>query len=65
MLPALEPLLIQPIAQCYTAELYWLFIVITTDKRQVDMQPFVITIIGISSLTTSKMILFYIGISKS
>jgi len=36
---------------------------ITTDKKQVDMQGYVIMAISISSLTTNKVILFYIGIS--
>jgi hypothetical protein len=36
--------------------------VITADKKQVDMQPFVITVTDIPSLTTDTMILFYNGI---
>jgi hypothetical protein len=35
----------------------------TTDKKWADMQRYVITVIGIPSLTTSKVILFYAGIS--
>jgi hypothetical protein len=31
--------------------------VITTDKKQVDVQRYVITVMGIPSLTTGKMIL--------
>jgi hypothetical protein len=38
-------------------------LVITTDTKQVDMQQYVITVIGIPSLTTSKVILFSAGIS--
>jgi len=38
-------------------------IVISNAKRQVDMQRYVITFIVIPSLTTSKIILFYTGIS--
>jgi len=35
----------------------------TTDKKQVDLPWYVIMVIGIPSLTTSKVILFYMGIS--
>jgi len=38
-------------------------IMITSDRKQLDMQQYIITIIGIPSLTTSKVILFYAGIS--
>jgi hypothetical protein len=38
-------------------------IVISTDKEQVDTWRYVIMTIGIPSLTTSKVILFYAGIS--
>jgi hypothetical protein len=36
---------------------------IITDKKQVDMQWYIITVIGNPSLHTSKLILFYLGIS--
>jgi hypothetical protein len=36
---------------------------IMTDKKQADTQRYVITVIGILSLTSSKVILFYAGIS--
>jgi len=36
---------------------------ITTDKKHVDMQQHVVTVTGIPSLTISKVILFYVGIS--
>jgi hypothetical protein len=39
-------------------------IVITADKKQADTQRYVITVIGIPSLTTSKVILFCVGISE-
>jgi len=38
-------------------------IVIITDKKQVDMHPYVITVIGIPSLTCRNTILFCVGIS--
>jgi bacteriorhodopsin len=38
-------------------------IVMSTDKKQVDTQWYLISVIGISSLTASKVILFYAGIS--
>jgi len=50
--------------RCATAEgTTCSLIVITADKKQVDTQWYVITIIGIPSLTTSKVIFFYAGIS--
>jgi len=36
-------------------------ILITTDRKQVDTQWYVITVIGITSLITGKVILFYPG----
>jgi hypothetical protein len=33
--------------------------VITTEEKQVDMQRYIIALIGTSSLTNCKMILFY------
>jgi hypothetical protein len=36
----------------------------TADKEQVDKQRYVVTLIGISSLTTSKVILFCVGMSE-
>jgi hypothetical protein len=38
--------------------------VITTDKKEVDKEEYVITVIGIPSLTTSKVIWFYREISE-
>jgi len=38
-------------------------IVITTDKKQGDTQYYVIMVLGIPSQTTSKVILFYAGLS--
>jgi hypothetical protein len=38
-------------------------IMITTNKKQVDMQWYVVMIIPIPSLTTTKVILLYAGIS--
>jgi hypothetical protein len=49
---------------CATAE--WTtctLIVITANKKQVDMLRYVITVIGIISLTTREMILFHMGVS--
>jgi hypothetical protein len=36
---------------------------ITTDKKQVDMQQYIIMVTGISSPTFSKVILFHVRIS--
>jgi hypothetical protein len=48
---------------CATAEGTCLSIVITADKKQVDSQRYDMAVIGIPSLTTSNVILFYAGIS--
>jgi len=51
------------IMRCATTEqTTWSLFVITTDKKQADVQWCVITVIGIPSLTTSRVILFYAGI---
>jgi len=44
-------------------ENHFFTIVITTDKKQVDMQQYVLTVIYITSPIASRMILFYAGIS--
>jgi ABC-type arginine transport system permease subunit len=38
-------------------------IMIITEKKQVDTRQYITIVRGIPSLTTSKMILFYMGIS--
>jgi hypothetical protein len=38
-------------------------IVITTDRKEADRRRYVVTVIGIPSLTTSKLIFLYVGIS--
>jgi hypothetical protein len=38
-------------------------ILITTNKKPTDIQQYVVTVTGILSLTTSRVILFYVGIS--
>jgi hypothetical protein len=50
--------------RCATVEGYNCpLIVITADNKQVDTQRYVITVTGIDSLTTSKVNMFYAGIS--
>jgi hypothetical protein len=50
------------INHCGTAEgTAYTHFMISADKKQVDTQQYVIMVIGIPSLTTSKVILFYMG----